>query len=163
MLASWPRLPVPPLAGDWGYRPITAYAGIVVREGDPRRHAPADLPWLAGGVIITPGWAPPTPTAIVQPRAFTTAILRAAQGHGAELRQDRVTGTVRRAPGQTVSGIEVDGDIIQADAVVVALGPWSLIVAHWQGCPPCTAREEPQPDLRHRHGSPGRRALSRTS
>lgn len=52
MLASWPRLPVPPLAGDWGYRPITAYAGIVVREGDPRRHAPADLPWLAGGVII---------------------------------------------------------------------------------------------------------------
>jgi glycine/D-amino acid oxidase-like deaminating enzyme len=123
------------IAGDWGYRRMTAYAGIVVPEGDARRQAPANLPWLSHGVIIDTRLGTTATTAIVHPRAFTTAMMRAAQGHGAEVRQGRVSGVVRRAPGQIVRGVKVDGGVIEADAVVLAMGPWSLIAAGWLGLP----------------------------
>ena len=50
----------------------------------------------------------------------------------------------------------------KADAVVVAMGPWSVMAAEWIVLPPCTG-EEPQPCLRHRQGHPCGRALPRTS
>jgi len=34
------------IAGDWGYRRMTAYSGFVVSERDTRRHKPAALEWL---------------------------------------------------------------------------------------------------------------------
>ena len=47
--------------------------------------------------------------------------MRAAQTHGAELRLGRVSGVVRR--GARVVGVEVDGEAIEGDAVVIAMGP----------------------------------------
>jgi glycine/D-amino acid oxidase-like deaminating enzyme len=61
--------------------------------------------------------------------------MSAAQGQGAELRRGRVTGMIRRADGSTVGGVEVDGGVIEADAVVVAMGPWSLPAAGWMVLP----------------------------
>jgi hypothetical protein len=41
------------IAGDWGYRRMTAYySGFVVPERDARRHVPAEFDWLCDGVII---------------------------------------------------------------------------------------------------------------
>src|SRR6476660_10324181 len=40
------------VAGDWGYRGMTAYSGFVVPERDARRHASAKLTWLSDGVVI---------------------------------------------------------------------------------------------------------------
>ena len=40
------------IAGDWGYRRMTAYSGFVVPERDARRHSPARLEWLSDGEII---------------------------------------------------------------------------------------------------------------
>ena len=126
------------VAGDWGYRGMTAYSGFVVPEGDARRHAAAKLTWLSDGVIIASRLGTTDTTAIVHPRAFTAAMMSAAQGHGAELRHGRVTGIVRRADGSTVRGVEVDGGVIESDAVVVAMGPWSQMAAEWMVCPPCS-------------------------
>jgi glycine/D-amino acid oxidase-like deaminating enzyme len=35
----------------------------------------------------------------------------------------------------TVRGVEVDGDLIEADAVIIAMGPWSLLAAEWMSLP----------------------------
>jgi glycine/D-amino acid oxidase-like deaminating enzyme len=41
---------------------------------------------------------------------------------------------VKQAAGR-VTGIEVDGEIIFADAVVIAMGPWSILAAGWLSLP----------------------------
>jgi glycine/D-amino acid oxidase-like deaminating enzyme len=60
-------------------------------------------------------------------------MMRAATAHGAELRLGTVTG-VKHAAG-SVSGVEIDGDVIEADAVVIAMGPWSILAAAWLPLP----------------------------
>jgi glycine/D-amino acid oxidase-like deaminating enzyme len=95
------------IAGDWGYRRMTAYSGFVVPERDARRHVPAELDWLFDGVIIASRLGTTETTAIVHPRAFTTAMMSAAQGHGTELRPGQVTGMVRSADGSRVTGVDV--------------------------------------------------------
>ena len=131
------------IAGDWGYRRMTAYSGFVVPERDARRHSPAKLDWLSDGVVIASRLGTTETTAIVHPRAFTAAMMSAAQKHGAELRPGRVTGIVRGADGSTVRGVEVDGGVVEADAVVVAMGPWSLMAAGWMDLPPVFGRRSP--------------------
>ena len=131
------------IAGDWGYRGMTAYGGVVVADADARRHRPAKLEWLSDGVIIGSRLGTPETTAIVHPRAFTSAMMSAAQGHGADLRRGRITGIVRHADGSSARGVEVDGGVIEADAVVIAMGPWSLISAGWMALPPVFGQRSP--------------------
>jgi hypothetical protein len=64
---------------------MTAYSGFVVGDRDARRHTPVKLAWLAGGVVIADRLGTPETTAIVHARKFTSAIMSAAQKHGAEL------------------------------------------------------------------------------
>lgn len=128
--------------GDWGYQRLTAYSGLVVAERDKRRHAPAELNWLSDGVIIAARLSTTETTAIVHPRSFTLAMMRAAQQHGARLRHGQVTGVVRR--GDTiVEGIEVDGETVRAEAVVIAMGPWSLRAAQWLQLPAVFGQQSP--------------------
>jgi glycine/D-amino acid oxidase-like deaminating enzyme len=122
---------------------MTAYSGFVVPDADARRHVPAELDWLSDGVIIASRLGTTETTAIVHPRKFTSAIMRAARGQGAELREGRVTGLVRRADGSAVRGVEVDGGVIEADAVVVAMGPWSLLAARWMVVPAVFGQRSP--------------------
>jgi hypothetical protein len=70
---------------------MTAYSGFVVSERDARRHVPAELDWLSDGVIITSRLGTTETTAIVHPRAFTTAMMSAADGSPASsgVRMDR--------------------------------------------------------------------------
>jgi glycine/D-amino acid oxidase-like deaminating enzyme len=69
--------------------------------------------------------------------------MSAAQGQGTELRRGQITGMVRRADGSVVSGVEVDGGVIEADAVVVAMGPWSLLAAQWMVLPAVFGQRSP--------------------
>jgi len=71
---------------------MTAYSGFVVPERDAHRYAPTKLDWLAEGVLIVHRLGTPETTAIVHPRKFTSAIMSAAQSHGAELRRGRSEG-----------------------------------------------------------------------
>jgi glycine/D-amino acid oxidase-like deaminating enzyme len=131
------------LAGDWGHRPMTAWSGFVVPDRHPQRHAPSDIDWLSDGVGIAGRLGTAETTAIVHPRKFTAGMMRAAETHGAELRHGRVTGIVRHTHGATARGVEVDGGVIEADAVVIAMGPWSLLAAEWMSLPAVYGQRSP--------------------
>ena len=131
---------------DWGYRRMTAYSGLVVPDRDRRRHAAAELDWLSDGVIIGARLSTTETTAIVHPRSFTLAMMRAAEQYGARLRRGQVTGVkftgVLRG-GDAIEGVDVDGETIRADAVVIAMGPWSLHAAEWLQLPPVFGLQSP--------------------
>lgn len=131
------------LAADWAYQPMTAYSGYIVADHGGRRHAPAKLDWLSDGVVINQCLGTPETTAIVHPRKFTSAIMSAAQRHGAELRSGRVAGIVRSTDGSRVKGVEVDGSVVEADAIVIAIGPWSVMAAGWIRLPAIFGQRSP--------------------
>jgi glycine/D-amino acid oxidase-like deaminating enzyme len=115
----------------------------VVPAHDAARRAPARLDWLSEGVLITHRLGTPDTTAIVHPRKFTSAIMRAAQTNGAELRAGEVTGMLRSADGSKVTGVVVNGAVIEADAVVIAMGPWSILAAPWVQLPAVFGQRSP--------------------
>lgn len=131
------------IAGDWGYRPMNAYSGFVASGGDARRTAPSALSWLADGVVIAQRIGTPQTTAIVHPGKFTSAVMNAALAQGTELRLGCITGIARDVNGTRAKGVEVDGDIIAADAVVIAMGPWSLLAAQWMSLPAVYGQRSP--------------------
>jgi glycine/D-amino acid oxidase-like deaminating enzyme len=125
------------LSGDWGYRRMTTYAGMV---GGPsirsRRGSLADPPagWVSPGVEINGRLGSTNTTAQVHPAAFTTGMMRAAQERGAELRIGRVTGLLRR--GGDVVGVDLDGESLEGEAIIIAMGPWSVLATQWLSLPP---------------------------
>jgi len=131
------------ITADWAYQRMTAYSGFVVPDDDARRHVPSKLDWISEGVIIADRLGTPETTAIIHPRKFTSAIMSAAQRHSAELRRAQVTGLVRSADGSMVRGAEVDGALVEADAVVIAMGPWSLMAAAWVHLPAVFGQRSP--------------------
>lgn len=128
---------------DWSYRRMNAYSGVVVAERSPRRHAASVLAWLSDGIVITNRLGTPETTAIVPPRSFSSAMMRTAQGHGATLHLGAITGLVRAADGATIRGVEVGGRLIEADAVVIAMGPWSVLASGWIGLPAVYGLQSP--------------------
>lgn len=124
------------LDDDWGYQRVTTY-GAYAAPGLGRRRG--DVPgrdWLADDVAVTGRLGSPETTAMVHPRLYTEAMLRAAQQHGATLRIGQVTGLVYAEDGSAVRGVEVDGGgTVEADAVVIAMGPWSLVASGWLPLP----------------------------
>jgi glycine/D-amino acid oxidase-like deaminating enzyme len=128
---------------DWSYRRMNAYSGYVVRDRDSRRHTPAALDWLSDGIAISHRIGTPETTASVHPRKFTAAMMRAAQKHGAELRLGQVTGLLRGGSESIVQGVEVEGSVIEADATVIAMGPWSSLAAEWLPLPHVFGQQSP--------------------
>lgn len=128
---------------NWGYGRTTAYAGLVARERDARNGEPAPLDWLAAGTVITYQLGTPETTASVNPWKFTTAIMRAAQEYGAEVRAGRVTGLASRGNESRVTGAEIDGSVVEADAVVIAMGPWSRLAGEWVALPEVYGQQSP--------------------
>jgi glycine/D-amino acid oxidase-like deaminating enzyme len=130
------------LSGDWGHRPMSAYSGFVLPDRNISRQMPSELDWLTEGVTIAGQIGTPDTTAIVHPRKFTMGMIAAAERLGAKLRRGRITGIVRHADGKA-RGVEVGGDIIEAEAVVVAMGPWSLLAAGWIDLPVVFGQRSP--------------------
>jgi glycine/D-amino acid oxidase-like deaminating enzyme len=131
------------LAGNWAYQRMSAYSGIVAADGRRQQGHQGQLDWLSESVRITHRLGTPASLAIVHPRKFTTAIMRTAQRGGAQVRTGRVTGIARSADGSATKGVEVDGRLIEADAVVVAMGPWSVLAAGWIELPPVYGQRSP--------------------
>ena len=121
------------LGEPWGYRRLTTYAGYAV-AGETARGPPA-RPWLSDCVAITSRLGSPGTTALVEPRAFTTGLMRAAEMHGAVLRHDVVVDLVR-ASGGAVRGVALaSGETVEGDAIVIAMGPWSILATQWLPLP----------------------------
>ncbi|CAM6029589.1 unnamed protein product [Sphagnum balticum] len=116
---------------SYGYRRIHALGlGIEEAKGAPgylsKGHAKASVPaWVDGPVSgsAKPIGNPKT-MAQVHPQLFTQAIFaKAVEKYGVSL----VIGKVQevKLAGNKVTGVVVDGEVIAADTVVVAMGPWS--------------------------------------
>src|SRR5207244_13566909 len=76
-----------------------------------------------GPSVVTAELGSPETTAQVHPAQFTTALIEAAQSHGATLRI-AVVEDLRQRDG-AARGVRVDGETLEADAVVLAMGPWT--------------------------------------
>jgi glycine/D-amino acid oxidase-like deaminating enzyme len=111
-----------------GYRRMTTYGGYS-GSGDRRKAAT----WLSGRIALDRRLGSTETTAQIDPHAFTTGLMAAAAGHGASVAVGTVTGLVRR--GDRVTGAVVDGETVEADAVVIAMGPWSILAAAWLPLP----------------------------
>jgi glycine/D-amino acid oxidase-like deaminating enzyme len=96
-------------------------------HGAPRRLGPDAIVQQRLGSTAT--------TAQIHPARFTRGILDAAIDRGARLRTGCVTGFACSADGSRVSGVLVDGELIEGDAVVVAMGPWSALASRWLPLP----------------------------
>jgi len=120
------------LGNPWGYRRLTTYAGHVAEDGDG---GTTKWPWLSNAVVITGRLGSPRTTAVVEPRAFTTGLMEAAEAQGATLRHGTV-GALLRGPDGAVRSIALEGgEIVEGDAVVIALGPWSILATRWLPLP----------------------------
>lgn len=119
------------IGGDWGYRPLTTYSGRVGRGVVE----PAASTWLSRSVELDRCLGRPGTTAQVHPGQFTAALMRYAEEHGAEVRIETVTGVALTPDGSRVTGVETTRSFVEADVVVIAMGPWSAVAAQWLSIP----------------------------
>src|SRR5437868_9674504 len=61
--------------------------------------------------------------------------MHAAKAHSALLRHGTVVDLVRSASGRARGVALASGEIVEADAVVIAMGPWSVLAARWLPLP----------------------------
>jgi len=118
------------IGDDWNYRRLSTYGGSMGLRQHGRAYG---IEWLSAGVSVNQRLGSTETTAQVHPGKFTAAMMRVAQTRGTELRLGRVTGLGRRGP--RVTGVEVDGETIEGDAVVIAMGPWSILATEWLPLP----------------------------
>jgi glycine/D-amino acid oxidase-like deaminating enzyme len=116
------------LGTDYGYRRMDTFM-LAAREsgsvaGGHRAAGPA---WVDGAGVVTAVLGSVETTAQVHPARFTTALLDAARAHGSVLRIGVVDGVIQRDG--AARGVRVDGETIDADTVVLAMGPWTSRVA----------------------------------
>lgn len=115
------------LGNPWGFRRLSTYAGHAA-EGRTDARA-ARLPWLSDSVTITGQIGDPQTTALVEPRAFTSGLMRAAEALGAEVKHGVVAGLAK-------GGVTLEsGEIVEGDSVVIAMGPWSMLATRWLPLP----------------------------
>jgi glycine/D-amino acid oxidase-like deaminating enzyme len=123
------------IGGDWSYRRMEAYGGTYRRAEQARdRPSNARLAWVAEDVGIGGQIGSAETTAQVDPGRFTQALMQAAIRDGARLRIARVEEVLRDDVGR-VRGVRANGEDIAADAVVIAMGPWSMVAAAWLPLP----------------------------
>ena len=108
------------LGNPWLYQRLRTFAG----------HASGKVAATISGQIGTP-----ETTAIVEPRAYTQGLVKATQARGGQLVKGAAADLLREAGG-AVTGVKLEsGETIEGDAVVIALGPWSLLASRWLPLP----------------------------
>jgi glycine/D-amino acid oxidase-like deaminating enzyme len=113
------------LATDYGYRRMDTFM-LAAREhgtltGGHRVAAPR---WIDGSGIVTATLGSTETTAQVTPAPFTQALIDGARARGAKLHIGVVVDVARRD--SAVAGVvTADGQTLDGDAVVLAMGPWT--------------------------------------
>lgn len=109
---------------DYGYRRMETFMLAARERGSPGGgHRVAAPTWLDGAGVVTAALGSTETTAQVHPARFTTALLDAARARGSTLRIGVVEAVAQRDG--VAAGVKVDGETIEADAVVLAMGPWT--------------------------------------
>ena len=120
---------------DWGYRRLDTLGVVSSARRDVGFYRKLAAPdWLAGSAAVHGRLGTAETTAQVDPAAFTGAMMRAALTAGARLTIGTVTGVTQGADG-AVRGVVVDGQEMAGDAVVIAMGPWSILASRWLPLP----------------------------
>jgi glycine/D-amino acid oxidase-like deaminating enzyme len=120
--------------GGWDYRRLDTL-GIAASARRPLRASAGGLPdWVAPGARLQQQLGSTRTTAQIHPEKFTRGMMAAAIAGGARMQTGEVTGLVR-AGDDRVTGVLVDGGLLEADAVVIAMGPWSLLACQWLPLP----------------------------
>ena len=102
------------------HRRLETYGGYAVER---RRTQSGERPWLSEAVAITGRLGSPQTTALVEPRAFTTGLMAAAEKHGGALRHGTAVDLMRDNSGAVRGVVLDDGEIVEGDGVVIAMGP----------------------------------------
>jgi glycine/D-amino acid oxidase-like deaminating enzyme len=124
------------IGADWGYHRVSTYGGFAAPHRETRGRGGGALSWLSDDVVVTGKIGSPESTAMLTPRLFSEALIGAAQSRGAELKIGTVTGIALGGDGATVRGVELEGgEVLTAEAVVIAMGPWSILATQWLPLP----------------------------
>ena len=117
----------------WGYRrldTLSVAASARRRLGNAGTGGPG---WLDPAAQVNRRLGTAATTAQVNPAAFTHGMMDLASARGAAVRRGRVDGLLRA--GDRLTGVLVDGAALDGDAVVIAMGPWSVLAARWLPLP----------------------------
>ena len=113
------------LGADYGYRRMDTYMLAAREQGRVAggHRIPAAPAWIDGPAVVAQRLGSTETTAQVHPARFTTALVDAALARGATLRR----GVVERVTPRDHGGpsVTVDGETLPADAIVLAMGPWT--------------------------------------
>jgi len=116
---------------DWGYRRVeTLSIAASTQQGLSRLRQRNALGWLGRNATVHGQLGTPETTAQVTPDLFTIGMLEAS---GATLVEGAVEGILLE-DGNAV-GVLVEGAQLIADAVVIAMGPWSVLACQWLPLP----------------------------
>ena len=120
------------LGADIGYRRLDTYlAHSGVAPAPPEGWTGG---WLDGQARIGGRLGSANTTAQVHPGRLTRALVDAAVANGATLKIGAVTGITLRQ--RKVIGVELGDERLAADAVIIAMGPWSILAQSWLGLAP---------------------------
>jgi glycine/D-amino acid oxidase-like deaminating enzyme len=112
------------LGTDYGYRRMDTFMMAAREQGTvPGGHRVTPPAWIDGAGAMRAELGTTETTAQVHPTQFTTALIEAARAHGATLRTAIVEDLVQRDG--VARGVRIDGEMLDADAVVLAMGPWT--------------------------------------
>jgi glycine/D-amino acid oxidase-like deaminating enzyme len=121
---------------QWGYRRLETLAITLSARRRLGPSEPAGLPdWVAREACLRQRLGTTATTAQVDPARFTRALMNAAIDRGARLQAGSVTGLARAPSNSGLTGVLVDGEAISGDAVVIAMGPWSVLACEWLPLP----------------------------
>ena len=121
---------------DWGYRRVDTLGVVASVQQDTSRYRNLQSPdWLGAESAVHGQIGTPDTTAQIHPALFTQAMMDAAADKGASLVNGRVDGICFSPDGARATGAIVNGAALHADAVVIAMGPWSILACQWLPLP----------------------------
>jgi glycine/D-amino acid oxidase-like deaminating enzyme len=122
--------------GRWSYRRLDTLSVVASarRKLTSSRH-PGLPDWVAREAMLHQKLGTVKTTAQVNPAEFTSGMMDAAIDRCARLHIGCVTGIARSSDESRIAGAVVDGALVEGDAVVVAMGPWSAFAAQWLPLP----------------------------
>ena len=124
------------LERGWGYRRVETLSVVTSTHQDVSQYRKRPSPvWLGSDSAVHGQIGTPDTTAQLHPASFTNAMMAAASENGATLIEGCVDGIVFSPDGTCATGAIVDGAELTADAVVIAMGPWSLLACRWLPLP----------------------------
>lgn len=121
---------------DWGYRRLDTLSVAASEQRDFSSMARMEAPsWLGPTAAVYAQIGSEETTAQLHPAQFTQGMMTAAEASGAQLVMGAVEGIALSSDGRRVTGVSVNGETLEADVVVIAMGPWSMLACQWLPLP----------------------------